>query len=228
MCIIAVRLPPVAVYSSLTPAVFGLDPGGSGPFSWCRKVPVVYRHRLGGPRPGSRSSCWPARLSIAACQAGLQRRPHRRQSWPSEKSTLQNGLQAVFLPSQGPRPTQEAEIASWAAYRGGKALLDHSVHRPGFALPSSRQVFRPWRVTSGCAAARTRARLSGGHGVDVASVIYPGLSARRVARLRARSGWTLAAVLSRLDGCCYGGCAPPPGAAGLVIALAPQARTIAG
>lgn len=68
VCIIAVRLPPVAVYSSLTPAVFGLDPGGSGPFSWYGAGRVVYRHRFSGSWPGAVRAV-AGRLSIAAGQA---------------------------------------------------------------------------------------------------------------------------------------------------------------
>lgn len=86
----------------------------------CRR-PLVYRR-------------WPSR--------SRHRRSQRRQSWPAEKSTLQNGLQTVFSPSPGPGATRQPENASWAAYRGGKACLDHSAHRPGFAPPSLKTGFQ--------------------------------------------------------------------------------------
>ena len=116
VCIIAVRLPPVAVYSSLTPAVFGLDPGGSGPFSWVRQgasrlSPPSCRPGLSAGRAAGRLFVcrrWPA----AADQVGRHRRPHHRQSWSAEKSTLQNGLQAVFSPSPGPGATRQPENAA--------------------------------------------------------------------------------------------------------------------
>ena len=40
------------------------------------------------------------------------RRPHRRQSWSPEESTLQNSLQAVFSPSPGPGATRQPENAA--------------------------------------------------------------------------------------------------------------------
>lgn len=161
VCIIAVRLPPVAVYSSLTPAVFGLDPGGSGPFSLCARVRVVYRHRLGGPRLSAGRAAgrsfvyrrWPAAAgqvrpsSVAASPAEL----FSRKIDPPERPTSR------FLAIAGARPTQQSENASWAAYRSEKALLNHSAHRPGFSLPSLKTGFQALAIHQRlCSRAHTR------------------------------------------------------------------------
>lgn len=133
VCIIAVRLPPVAVYSSLTPAIFGLDPGGSGPFSWVRQG----ASRLSPPscRPGLSAGRAAGRLFVCrrwpavAGQVGRHRRPHHRQSWSAEKSTSRT----AYKP--------------FSRHRRGLGLPDSQKRRLGRHIAPGKP-FRPFRPST--------------------------------------------------------------------------------